>query len=256
MDQKNSAITEAMIEEIIARHFNSLPEGQAMQQCPVYERRVDVLALSGAELWAIEAKLSDWRRAVQQAFINLPASDRSFIAIWEPNVGRVDLAVLDHYSVGLISVGTSPATCAIVHMPSESPHRNSIMIDRLKARFATEGAKLRDAGKLAGAPSAKPPLFIPLKRAFFDAFERGAKTTEYRIYGPRWNESTCPVGRPVVLSLGYGKAHRLHGTIRSFTRMKRPEKLPGWIECYGAGEGRVAACIEINVSREPLGHPL
>lgn len=32
------------------------------------------------------------------------------------------------------------------------------------------------------------PLFIPIKREFFEAFERGDKTHEYRLYGPRWNE--------------------------------------------------------------------
>lgn len=60
------------------------------------------------------------------------------------------------------------------------------------------------------------PLFIPLKREYFDAFERGEKDTEYRIYGPRWNERVCSVGRPVVLSCGYGKQRRLEGVIREF----------------------------------------
>lgn len=51
------------------------------------------------------------------------------------------------------------------------------------------------------------PLFIPLKREFFDAFERGLKVFEYREYGPRWNERTCRVGRLVTLSMGYGNRH-------------------------------------------------
>lgn len=34
-------------------------------------------------------------------------------------------------------------------------------------------------------------IFIPLKREFFEAFENGMKTVEYRKYGPRWNERTC-----------------------------------------------------------------
>jgi hypothetical protein len=60
------------------------------------------------------------------------------------------------------------------------------------------------------------PLFIPLKGEYYDAFVRGEKTTEYRPYGPRWNERVCRVGRPVVLSRGYGKRHRRHGTITEF----------------------------------------
>jgi hypothetical protein len=62
------------------------------------------------------------------------------------------------------------------------------------------------------------PLFIPLKGVYYDAFEDGSKTEELRSYGPRWNEKTCAVGRSVVLSRGYGKAHRLSGKILRFKK--------------------------------------
>lgn len=53
--------------------------------------------------------------------------------------------------------------------------------------------------------TAKPekPLFIPLKTEWFRMFEDGTKDTEYRAYGPRWNENTCRVGRAVTVSHGY-----------------------------------------------------
>lgn len=57
------------------------------------------------------------------------------------------------------------------------------------------------------------PLFIPLKAEHYDAFASGAKQWERRLFGPRWNRETCKVGREVVLSRGYGKAHRLTGRI-------------------------------------------
>lgn len=60
------------------------------------------------------------------------------------------------------------------------------------------------------------PLFIPLKGEYFDAFANGTKRVEYRLHGPRWNSSVCVVGRPVILSRGYGKARRLKGKIISF----------------------------------------
>ena len=90
-------------------------------------------------------------------------------------------------------------------------------------------------------------LFIPLKKEFFEAFERGPKTEEFRKYGPGWNERTCVIGRPVVLSCGYGKARRIRGVIQSFRTLDNPETLPGWVECYGKGASR-AACIGIKLS--------
>ena len=62
------------------------------------------------------------------------------------------------------------------------------------------------------------PLFIPLKSEFYDAFLNGLKRDELRRYGPRWNERTCSIGRPIVLSKGYGKKHRTPGVIWSFKR--------------------------------------
>ena len=59
------------------------------------------------------------------------------------------------------------------------------------------------------------PLFIVLRREWFEAFRIGSKTDEWRRYGPRWNENTCRIGRPVILSLGY-TAMRLHGVVSAF----------------------------------------
>lgn len=92
-----------------------------------------------------------------------------------------------------------------------------------------------------------PPLFVPLRREYFEAFEQRKKKEEYRPYGPRWNEKTCHIGRRVVLSLGYGKQRRLTGTITSFDRSGGITRTPAWLACY-AGKGyTTAACIGITL---------
>ena len=90
------------------------------------------------------------------------------------------------------------------------------------------------------------PLFIPLKTEFFEAFERGEKTVEYRPYGPRWNERTCAVGREVVLSHGYGTRRRLRGVVAAFERSAIPTQLEAWRKCYGERAGD-AACIGVTL---------
>lgn len=93
-------------------------------------------------------------------------------------------------------------------------------------------------------------LFIPLRKQYFDAFANREKHWEYRRLGGRYNARTCRIGRRVVLSLGYGKAHRLTGTITDFMVDPNPDSLPGWLACYGSEAGG-AACIRIEVDPSP-----
>lgn len=92
------------------------------------------------------------------------------------------------------------------------------------------------------------PMFIPLKREYFEAFAAGTKREEFRPEGPRWNARTCPVGRPVVLSLGYGKARRMTGVIVGYRSSAEPTKTTAWKDCYGDRAG-LAACIEIELDK-------
>ncbi len=94
-------------------------------------------------------------------------------------------------------------------------------------------------------------LFIPLKREHYSNFLAGIKTTEYRLYGPRWNEKTCPPGRPVTLSMGYGKTHRLSATVKS-TEVKNRHELDGDVQdaimnCYPASPSTQIFCIHLDV---------
>lgn len=83
------------------------------------------------------------------------------------------------------------------------------------------------------------PLFVPLKKQWFDLFASGEKTAEWRRYGPGWNERTCRPGRRVVLALGYTRT-RLAGVVTSF--QVRPARGPA-AELYG--EGTMCAVIAI-----------
>lgn len=100
------------------------------------------------------------------------------------------------------------------------------------------------------------PLFIALKTEYFEAFRAGTKTVEYRLYGPRWNERTCAIGRPVVLSKGYGKAHRINGHVSGFWRSTAVTHSQAWRDCYGEPGNRIAACIRVTPSIDARPTPL
>ncbi len=88
------------------------------------------------------------------------------------------------------------------------------------------------------------PLFIPLKSEYYEAFASGKKRAEYRLYGPRWNENTCRIGRSVILSKGYGKQNRMNRTITEF--YKRDARTFGntaqatILSCYGTLDKPIA----------------
>lgn len=56
------------------------------------------------------------------------------------------------------------------------------------------------------------PLFVPLRKEWFQKFASGEKRSEYRVNGPRWNKRVCKEGRAAVLANGYGWP-RLHARI-------------------------------------------
>jgi len=95
-------------------------------------------------------------------------------------------------------------------------------------------------------------LFLPLKTEYYRAFESGAKTEELRLYGKRWNESVCRIGREVILSKGYGKSERLVGVITSFKKqsghtfgLTYKQAIMG---CYETLDVEIA-CFGINVTQ-------
>lgn len=86
------------------------------------------------------------------------------------------------------------------------------------------------------------PLFVPLKGCEFDAFDRGAKTVEYRRFGPNYNLRTCTIGRGVTLSRGYSGARRT-GVITSVDMFyARPGQ---GLETYGPGAIIIAIAIAL-----------
>lgn len=91
------------------------------------------------------------------------------------------------------------------------------------------------------------PLFVPLKTEYFLAFQRGEKRTEYRPYGPRYNERTCFVGRKVILSHGYSGA-RIEGRIRR-VRIMAARRVQVIRAVYPRlPDNAPVICIEISIS--------
>lgn len=94
------------------------------------------------------------------------------------------------------------------------------------------------------------PLFVVLTMEYYRQFLSGEKPgmEELRPYGSRWNESSCAIGRPVILSAGYGKKHRAAGRVVGFRTSQEETQRPEYRAIYeGKHVGKPAACIKIEL---------
>jgi len=86
-------------------------KGFRRQQAEVqfYEYRIDLYGYSRGrnETVAIELKLRDWKRAVEQALLYQLCADRVFIALPTRASSRVDAELLRQHGIGLIAISDS-----------------------------------------------------------------------------------------------------------------------------------------------------
>lgn len=121
----------------VARFANQL--GFQLQRAEVqfYEYRIDLYGFSKNDdiTIAIELKLNDWRRALEQALLYQLCSDLVYIALPWQSAKRVDLAELRKNGIGLLAVFNSRTCSCIVPAAQHQEVRTfyrSIQIEYLK----------------------------------------------------------------------------------------------------------------------------
>ncbi len=128
-------VTERRLVDVLVQHLRE--QHATGREIGHYERRIDVVTIRSDtnELWAIEAKTSNWVRALSQAIVNLTAAERSYIAIYSHHAHRVALGILDEHGIGLIAVGTRWGDVEIVKDATRSPYTNHLATDRIRLQI-------------------------------------------------------------------------------------------------------------------------
>jgi hypothetical protein len=126
------SITERRLVDVLMCHFGKLHATK--REVRHYERSIDVLAVCDCdeEVWAIEAKVAAWTRALSQAIVNLAAAQRSYIAIYAKNAHRVDLERLDRYGIGLIAVGSQWGQVEVLKEAKLSQYTNNKAVNQIR----------------------------------------------------------------------------------------------------------------------------
>lgn len=127
-------VTEQRIVDVLVWYLRSQGIWMVRREVRHYERRIDVVAVRSdtSEVWAIEAKVSAWRKAMSQAIVNLPTADRSYIAMYSKHAHRIPPDLLAKNGIGLISVGTEWGDVEVLRKAPLSPYRNKLAVDRIR----------------------------------------------------------------------------------------------------------------------------
>jgi len=97
----------------------------SFEQVPLGRKRIDWVFVdrdSPHHSISVELKVSDWRKALWQAAVNLQLSQKSYIGLWHVYTHRVtrEVQLLERYGVGLIGISDS---CAEILVESNDPIR-------------------------------------------------------------------------------------------------------------------------------------
>lgn len=89
------------------RNFFAEKNYSVFDEVKLFQRRIDIIARNRNVLIAVELKLRNWRRAVEQACLDLRVSNYAFVALPETLWNRIDRRIYyEAYShgLGLLSV--------------------------------------------------------------------------------------------------------------------------------------------------------
>ena len=85
---------------------------QFYQEIPIGDwatsrKRIDLVTIKKQRLISIEVKISDWKKALQQAYANLYVFDYSYVALWHKTIPNVDTVIFKNLGIGILEVNGS-----------------------------------------------------------------------------------------------------------------------------------------------------
>ena len=77
---------------------------QTFREVPLLTRRIDLLGVNHSDIAAVELKVKNWQKALQQALSYRLCANKVYVAVSKEFVHRVDTELFRHYGIGILSV--------------------------------------------------------------------------------------------------------------------------------------------------------
>jgi hypothetical protein len=104
---------------------------EVFDEARLLSRNIDIIAMRRRELRTIEMKVHDWKRAIEQAYLNLRVADYSYIALPEPVWVRASPYIKNEaYTSGIGVIGVDGVARQVI-----KPARSSRIQTHLRQRF-------------------------------------------------------------------------------------------------------------------------
>jgi len=136
MNGREKRVSEKRITDVLVCHLRRMDIGCVSREIRHYEKSIDVASFGCEELCTIEVKIENWKKAFQQAFVNLAIADKSYIAMYSRYANRVDMQMLKKFGIGLYSVGASWGEVELLEEARTSQFTNKITNKRLKDQLS------------------------------------------------------------------------------------------------------------------------
>lgn len=100
-------------------------------EVPLFRSKIDLVTINpkNNKVIAIEAKVSNWYRALQQATSYTMCANKVYVALWHKYQHRVDPEIFRRYGIGLLSVDE---TIDEVIPPKESKEINRHLMKEVR----------------------------------------------------------------------------------------------------------------------------
>jgi len=139
---KKSATTDFFKEDELREPVQKLFPAEdylTKSEVPFGLKRIDLVFKSrtnGAQLFTVELKIKDWRRAIWQAVHNRQVATFSYVALPQRYASSVDVSLLSELYLGLIAV--EPNVAKIVVPARKSRYVNKRLANEIAAHLETE----------------------------------------------------------------------------------------------------------------------
>ena len=112
----------------------------ACAEIPWHQKRLDLGFIARDQLVVVELRVGDWRRAINQAFLNRWVAQASWVALWHDNATAAAYDAAVEAAVGILVVTRETAYPWLEPGPPARPDADS----PIRQEISTRGTRIRD----------------------------------------------------------------------------------------------------------------